>query len=301
MHHDFTWRLDLTECECRYLQVDPTIDLTIIEKESTIGGPWSRGRIYPKLTAQQPFGVLEYSDLPLDPDGTPKDDFIPAERLFVYMQAYAEKFKLLDRVRLNSEAYKISRAKDSSGWNVWVKAVGSDEGSLLFCDKLILATGLTSQPNIPVLPNDEFKCPTFHSQELGLKHDFLESSVIKRITVYGGGKSALDIVSTCVDLGKHVDWIIRRTGSGAPVLKPSHLFGVSTDKFIGSRYSSKWHPNIYSCKDSWYQFLHSGKNRLGYWLQWAYWGFVCWIMNKQLGYRKNKNSEKLRPDILDRR
>lgn len=290
-----------SRCKCRYLQVDPTIDLIIIERGSTVGGPWSRERIYPKLTAQQPFGVIEYLDLSLNSDGIPEGDFIPAESLFAYMQAYGEKFKLLDRVRLNSEAYKISRANGSSGWNVWIKTTGSSDESPLYCDKLILATGLTSQPNIPDLPNDELKLPTFHSQGLGLKHDLLASQAIKRVVVYGGGKSSLDVVSTCVDLGKRVDWVIRRAGSGAPALRPSHLLGINTDNFIGSRYASKWHPSIYSCEDGWYYFLHSGKDKFGYWFHWVYWGFVCWLSSRLFGYGKSENSEKLKPDVLDRR
>lgn len=30
-------------------------------------------------------------------------------------------------------------------------------------------------------------------------------------------------------------------------------------------------------------------------IQWAYWGFVSWASNKQFGYWKNENSEKLKP------
>lgn len=92
-----------------------------------------------------------------------KDDFVPAESLF------AKKFQLLDHVRLNSKAYNIERTENSSGWNMWITVRRFlDEGSL-YCDKLI-ATGLTSWPNVPSLPHDNFKLQTFHFQELGVRH-----------------------------------------------------------------------------------------------------------------------------------
>ncbi|KAL0634744.1 hypothetical protein Q9L58_006340 [Maublancomyces gigas] len=185
------------------------------------------------------------------------DDFVPAERLFAYIQKYAEKFQLLDCVCLNGKAYKIEKAENSSGWNVWIRITvnGSSGEDPLYCDKLILAIGLASWADVPSLPRDEFKPPTFYSQEPGVRRTLFAPSVVSRVTVYGGGKSALDVVGTCVGLGKHVDWIIRRTGSGAPVLKLGYLFGVNSDSFIGSLYASKWHLNVYSCKDGWYQFF----------------------------------------------
>lgn len=135
------------------------------------------------------------------------DDFVPAERLFAYMEKYTEKFQLLDCVRLNSKAYKIEKDENSSGWNVWITVNGSSGEDPLYCDKLILAIGLTSQPNVLSLLRDEFKPPTFHFQELGVRHTLLVSSAVSRVhvAVYGGGKSALDVVGTCVGLGKHVD------------------------------------------------------------------------------------------------
>lgn len=114
--------------------------------------------------------------------------------------------------------------------------------------------------------------------------------MVSRVTVYGGGKPTLGVVGTCVGLGKHIDWIIRRTGSDAPVLKPGHLFGVNFDSFIGSRCASKWNLNVYSCEDGWYKFFYSGKNKFG---------FVSWLLNKNFGHGKSENLEKLRLDGFD--
>lgn len=127
------------------------------------------------------------------------DDFVPAERLLAYIQKYAEKFQLLDCVCLNGKACKIEKAENSSGWNMWIRITvnGSSGEDLLYCDKLILAIGLASWADVPSLPRDEFKPPTFHSQEPGVRHTLFASSAVSRVTVYGGGKSALDVVGTC--------------------------------------------------------------------------------------------------------
>lgn len=227
------------------------------------------------------------------------DAFIPAEMLCSYMEAYARKFNLLDRIKLSHEIQAIDKVHNDSGWSV--KYQGPNDRGIAYCDKLILATGTTSQPFIPDLEDTGFTGLKFHSQSLGAQLERLAAPEVERVLVYGGGKSALDVVSTCVNLGKHVYWVIRKDGSGAPSLKPSHLFGQNTDAFIGSRYASKWHPNVFARKGWWYWFLHSGKSRFGYWLQWAYWGLVSLIMNRQWGYEKSRNLKMLKPDVLDRR
>lgn len=66
--------------------------------------------------------MIEYS---LHSDGMSKDGFVLTKRLFVYIQAYAKRFQLLDCVCLNSEVYKITKAKNSSGRNVRVTVRGS--------------------------------------------------------------------------------------------------------------------------------------------------------------------------------
>lgn len=85
---------------------------------------------------------------------------------------------------------------------------------------MILATGTTSQPFIPDLEDTGFTGLKSHSQGLGAQLERLAAPKVERVLVYGGGKSALDVVSTCVNLGKHVYWVIRKDGSGAPSLKP---------------------------------------------------------------------------------
>ncbi len=45
-----------------YLQINPSADITIIDKEDAIGGVWSASRIYPGLTYEVPAPLLNFTD-----------------------------------------------------------------------------------------------------------------------------------------------------------------------------------------------------------------------------------------------
>lgn len=46
-----------------YLDIDPSVDLLIVDRESSIGGVWSAERIYPGLYYEVPPPLLDFTDL----------------------------------------------------------------------------------------------------------------------------------------------------------------------------------------------------------------------------------------------
>lgn len=131
-----------------YLQVDPSIDLTIIDAQSTLGGIWAKDRIYPGLIADSPCGYFDFSDMPMGPVVGLKDlDVVPGEKVYKYLSAWADKHFLKERMRLKSRVTKLTRNLNGSAWNVTIEYESGTE--ILTCDKLILATGLASQSNLP--------------------------------------------------------------------------------------------------------------------------------------------------------
>lgn len=91
--------------------------------------------------------------------------------------------------------------------------------------KLIVASGLTSVPNMPALPNGkDFSGQIVHQEGFGSSRT-LESPEIKQVAVLGGGKSAADMVYACSKAGKSVSWIIRRSGSGPSIFLGSEGMG----------------------------------------------------------------------------
>jgi len=87
----------------RYLQIDPNIKLTIFDSERTLEGVRSKDRLFPGFMADGPTGLFDYSDLPMrnviDLKGWSN---LPGEKVYDYLHAYAEKFNLIEGLRLST-------------------------------------------------------------------------------------------------------------------------------------------------------------------------------------------------------
>lgn len=78
----------------------------------------------------------------------------------------------------------------------------------IYARKLVVATGMTSEPVKPVIEGEEqFGAPVFHCKDFGKHADTLCSA--KRVAVLGGTKSAWDVAYSYASSGVEVDWIIR--------------------------------------------------------------------------------------------
>ncbi|CUS14354.1 unnamed protein product [Tuber aestivum] len=278
-----------------YLEVDPTIQLTILESESTIGGTWARSRIYPELTAQQPFGVYEFPDKSIPTAGLQESDFVPAEAIHRHIEEYAKEYGVYDCIKFNATVTKIRRAEDGVRWIVWI----DDGKDMLVADKLVIATGLTSNPMIPEISTEKFEKVAFHTQDLGKKHDYLLSDAVETVTVYGGGKSAMDAVHMCTKAGKRVHWVIRTGQNGVPPYFPGKFLGKSSSDITTARFGIMHHPSLVDTSSWSYKFFHSGRNRIGYYLHWLYWSLISNVMLKRAGYLKSENMGKLKPELDD--
>lgn len=80
--------------------------LLLIDSASDIGGTWAQERLYPNLLSQNSYGLYEFSDLPLakvippDEDGAGQQ-FIAGWKINRYLDAWSEKWKLKEHIRLN--------------------------------------------------------------------------------------------------------------------------------------------------------------------------------------------------------
>src|SRR5215212_312151 len=94
------------------------LDAVAFEKGGRIGGVWTREdrstaayRTLHLITSRE---RTEYGELPMPPD-TP--DYPPRDAVGSYLEDYAERFGLLEHVRLGTEVRRASRA-DGGGWDV---------------------------------------------------------------------------------------------------------------------------------------------------------------------------------------
>ncbi|PVF91749.1 FAD/NAD(P)-binding domain-containing protein [Serendipita vermifera] len=282
-----------------YLQIDPSIDLVILESEDTLGGTWCASRIFPELLTQQSYEQYVYPDTPYEPSNEPPlpGNYIPSRRVHEYLNRYAELWGVKDKIRFGVTVERCKRAPDGVKWEVHLQ--GQDKQTPLVCDKLIIASGLTSTPNVPDIPAENFTPPTFHSRYLGQHYSMLQSKDVNTVCVYGGGKSGYDAVAAAVNNGKRAHWIIRNQGGMSAIFKPE-LFGRPTGDTPFTPANNYLLPDI-SDMTSWiYRFFHSGKHWLGTWIVWWYMGLLSRTILGVWKFDENENLKKLKPDVYDR-
>lgn len=220
---------------------------------------------------------------------------VPAFKIHEYLKVYAEIFSLRERVRLDTKVSEVTRNRDSIRWDVSVD--GSDE--ILTCDKLIVATGTTSLPKWPDVPRHDFVGLVMHSKDVGQYYQDLTSSKINRVTVYGGCKSAIDVINLCILGGKNVDWVIRDTGNGPGMMVELKSCGVQGARFLG-RWKGAFLPSIFRTDGFRYRFLQSGASSLGTWFCSKMWSLASKAPLAMGPYKtKCENMEKLMPETKE--
>ena len=229
---------------------------------------------------------------------------LPGEKVHEYLERYADKFDLRKRCRLNTRVVSVERDEGADAvWKVEIEIKKDFEQysvhEFLFCDKLIVATGVTSTPNLPSdLDYKDFKGPVMHSKEVGTKHTLLTADKVKRVTVVGGSKSAVDVVSLCALAGKQVDWVIREEGFGPAILFEPRMYGIHAGAIKNIRATTLFSPSMLWTKGFWYGFLHGPGAKLGPRL-------MKWAIEKSSKssikdfYGKNENTMKLAPDLKE--
>ncbi|KAJ5646378.1 hypothetical protein N7490_002750 [Penicillium lividum] len=200
--------------------------LLVLDAASDIGGTWAKERLYPNLLSQNSYGLYEFSDLSLT-DAVPTEgskgnsQFIPGWKINRYLHTWVGKWGLQKHIKLNSKVNSISRL-ETKEWNLNVAVMGHlvhHQKIHIICDKLILATGLTSVPNLPDIDASKRAGKHFtqeiHAKDIGswsrtnLGYQPLPrpdkiiqnpqspqptTSKIQSVIVYGGAKSSFDLV-----------------------------------------------------------------------------------------------------------
>lgn len=193
-----------------FYQLNPDKSLLILEAASTLGGTWAKDRLYPGLKSNNMLGTYEYPDFPMDPNTfeVKPGEHIPGTVLHDYLTAYAERFGIIQKVKYGHKVLIAEHLEAPEG--AWVLTAQETSGakSKFATKKLVVATGLTSQPLMPDYNGQEsFDAPLFHNNDF-LKHAGTIDTA-KSVTVFGGTKSSWDAVYEYATKGVHVDWVIR--------------------------------------------------------------------------------------------
>ncbi|TAQ89188.1 hypothetical protein B7494_g2487 [Chlorociboria aeruginascens] len=264
-------------------------NILVIDADKTVGGVWSQERLYPNLVAQVRLGLFNYTDTPMKKQGATKNNMITGKMIHDYLQKYAEDHDLLRRIRFGSFVEEAKRCP--RGWRLKIK----DSNVAIETEKLMVATGVTSIPNMPVFKENDGSVPLIHSKDLGTKFQGLETEGIQNVVVLGAAKSAYDAVYLLLSLGKKVTWIIRPDGAGPLAILPAELFGVNCIAVASTRLMTFLSPSILNASGSMSSFFH--RSILGKWCASKFWDLVTYISDTHAGYAKGDHVAELKPEI----
>jgi hypothetical protein len=271
----------------------------VLEAESSIGGVWAQHRLYKGLKSNNMLGTYEYSDFPMDDAtfGVKPGQHIPGEVVHAYLVKYAQHFGFADKIRLNHKVESAERQQDGS----WVLTIDtSGTVNTLQTSKLIVATGLTSQPFVPHFDGQEsFDASFFHSRDL-LNYDGDVLQKGKRVTIFGGTKSAWDAAYACAISGVQVDWIIRESGHGPNWMAPPYVTPLKRwlEKLTTTRFLTWFSPCIWGDADGFggiRRFLHG--TWLGRKIVDIFWRILADDLVQLNGYDRHPETKKLKPWI----
>ena len=288
-----------------YLEINPAAKIIGLESEDSIGGVWSKARLYPGLKTNNLYGSFEYSDFPMDEKtfGVKPGEHIPGPAVHEYLHAYAEKFNVLGRIRFGSRVQSVER-KEGGGWIVNYSRHGEARDSenngdmSILTKKLVVATGLASEPFVPQFVGSEsFDAPLFHAKYL-LDYAPATFGTAKSVVILGGSKSAYDAAYAYASKGITVNWVIRESGHGPVWMAPIYVTPLKKrlDKLVGVRFLTWFSPCIWGSRDGFggvRTFLHNTK--IGRWLVDSFWNILSNDVITLNGFDKHPETKRLRP------
>ena len=281
-----------------YIQFHPEENVLVLDAAGSIGGTWSEDRLYPGLKSNNLYGSYEYPDFRMSESvyGVKEGQHIPAAVLHRYLNDFAKHFGVFELTRLNTKVEEIA-ANSSGGWTL-TTTNDTRQTTIIETKRLVLATGLTSQPNIPEYPGiDSFTPPFFHAKDFCTHKETVKSS--NKAVVVGAGKSAYDIAYAFATEGDaQVDLIIRPTGQGPVWLAPPYVtpFKRKLEELLNTRALTWFSPCPWGDEDGFAisrNFLHN--TVLGRLIVDNYWNTMSADVIEANGYDDDSQVFKLKP------
>jgi cation diffusion facilitator CzcD-associated flavoprotein CzcO len=194
-------------------QTQPDCSLAVFDSQSSLGGTWADERLYPRLRTNNLLGTYEYPGFPMSSD---KFDVKPGQHMTgevinSYLKAYAKDGGIDNLIHLNTKVVSAEHQDtETGGWILTLTTSSPSETKKVFARRLVLATGLTSEPFLPHFEGQEdFGGRIFHGKHFQHNSDTLKTA--EAVTVFGGTKFAWDAAYAYATAGVKVHWVIRCT------------------------------------------------------------------------------------------
>lgn len=279
-----------------YIELHPNERVAVFESAESCGGTWSKNRLYPGLKSNNMIGTYEYPDFPMTEEKYGVRDFnhIPGAILHRYLTDFAKHFGVFDKIQFHTKVDLIKPGKQG-GWTLDIK--GPEGQRAVNTARLIMATGLTSTPNMPSYKGaDTFGVPLFHAKDFCMRAPELKD--IKNAVVVGGAKSAFDVAYAMVEDGATVDLVIRDNGHGPVWIAPAFVtpFKKRLDKLLHVRWMTWFAPCPWGGEDGFpriRKFLH--RTAIGRKLVDFFWRALSSDVINANGYDSHPELQKLKP------
>jgi cation diffusion facilitator CzcD-associated flavoprotein CzcO len=228
-----------------YIQLHSEKSVVVFDAGSSVGGSWAKERLYPGLKSNNMLGTYQYPDFPMHTEkyGVNPGEHIPGPVVHQYLSDYADRFDLTRRIRLNTFVTTAKQADDG-----WLLTIKSKDGVAreLSTHKLVVATGLTSDPHMPSFVGaEDFGGEIFHSKEFA-KHS-VDMDSARQVVVLGGSKSAWDVAYGYAMAGAQVHLVIRESGRGPGTMAPPYVtpFKKWLEKLVHTRFLTWFSPCVW--------------------------------------------------------
>ena len=278
-----------------YIELHPSATVVVLDAAETVGGVWAQHRLYPGLKSNNLLGTYEYSDFPMDPSyGVKPCQPIPASVLHSYLTNYAARFGVLERIRFRTQVQTAER-KEGRGW--LLKVLSGSESGEIWAEKLIVATGLTSEPFMPVLDgSDHFDPPIFHARDFLHHAESLKTA--GSVVILGSNKSAWDAAYAYATAGVDVHMVIRESGHGPVWMAPPYVTPLKKwlEKLIHTRFLTWFSPCIWGAADGYSgirNFFHG--TAFGRKIVDTFWGVLAGDLISLNQYDSHPETKKLKP------
>ena len=257
--------------------------------------PFFTGRGYDQFWTQWTVGFAEFSDAPMPrpPEEDLYYEFFKAKHTTQYLENYTtshsyEGQSIRERIQFGTEVRSMYRTDGK--WVISTTNVDSQASGVIRSTKLVVASGLTSQPLMPALAGaDKFKGPIIHQEKFG-SSKILKSPKIQNICVTGGGKSSADMIYEAVVAGKTVTWILKASDTTGPgfLVSPKGKPPYKNAFEMGStRLAATFTPSPMVDETWWTRFLHSSKRGTN--LTRSFWAAIDKDLRKEADYEHRKN------------
>lgn len=245
------------------------------------------------------FSTFEYPDFPMSRErySVGNDEHVPGMVVHRYLTDFARHFNLFDKIQFNVTV----DSAELLDTNEWQLATTGPQGikRVLATRKLIVATGLTSIPDMPNYKHSEsFEGPLFHVKDFGKQARSGCLQGIKNTVVVGGAKSAFDVAYAMVEAGSTVDLVIRDSGSGPAWMAPSFVTPLKTriDFLLSTRLLTWFSPCPWGPEDGYSlirRFLHG--TAVGRFIVDSFWKILESDVTAHIAYDDHPQTRLLKP------